>query len=87
MFQNLFTGRIVQNVVEIIILFVLFSYHNLKIRLSVFRKDRIYSFLFYFLGLRDPHYQEIRCFLCWLEIWGRPFIKFGKSSNERRYRE
>ena len=41
MCQNLFTGRIVQNVLEIIILFVFLSYHNFKIRfiIRVIRKD------------------------------------------------
>ena len=45
MCQNLFTERIVQNVLEIIILFVLFSYHNLKMRLPVDGKDPFYQFL------------------------------------------
>ena len=64
MCKNLFTERIVQNV-TVIILFVFFPYHNLRIRLSVIRKD-----------LRDPHFQEF--FLCFLELWAFLVIKFGK---------
>ena len=58
MCQNLFTGRIVQNVVETI-LFVFFCY---QIHLSVIRKYPLLS-VFGLLGLRDPHFQEIRFLL------------------------
>ena len=63
MCKNLFTGRIVQNIVEIIILFVFFSFHNLKIRLSVIRKDPLFG-SFDLLGLTDPQFQQLRyCFV------------------------
>ena len=54
MCQNLFTGRIVQNLVEMIILFVFLSHHEFKIRNDP---------LFVNFGLfrpGDPHFQEIR---------------------------
>ena len=57
MCQNLFTGKIVQNVVGIIIVFVFISYHNLKIHLSAVRKDPVLS-VFDFLGLRDTHLKK-----------------------------
>ena len=69
MCQSLFTGTVVQNIVEIIILLVLFSYRYLKVRLSVIRND-IFLSVFDFLGLREPHFEEIRYFLCLLEPWG-----------------
>ena len=58
MCQNLFTGKIVQNFVEIILLFAFFSYHNLKVRLSVITKDP-HLISFDFLGLRDPHLYSV----------------------------
>ena len=75
MCQTLFTRRIVQNVAEIIILFVFFSYHNLEIHLSVIRKD--------------PLFMKLDIFLCLLtlELWGLSFTEFRKPSNEHRYRE
>ena len=69
MCQGLFTGRIVQNVADIIILFVFFSNHNLKIRLSVIRKDLFLS-VFDFLGLRDPHFQETKYFFVFVRTVG-----------------
>ena len=61
MCQNLFIGRVVQNIANHHFV-CLFSYHNLKIRLSVIRKARFLS-VFDFFGLRDHHFQEIRYFL------------------------
>ena len=58
MCQNLLTERIVQNVVEIIILFVFFPYNNPNISISS-EKTLLLS-VFDFLDLRDPHFQEIR---------------------------
>ena len=58
-----------QNIVETIILLVLFFYYYLKVRLSVIRKD-IFLSVFDFLGLREPHFEEIRYFLCLLEPSG-----------------
>ena len=40
--SNLLTGRIVQNIVEIIILFVFVFYHNLPISLSDIQKDPLF---------------------------------------------
>ena len=51
MCQNLFTERILQDVVEIIILFVFFPYHNLKISLSAIGKDPPVLLVFDILGL------------------------------------
>ena len=70
-----------QSFVEIIILLVFLCYHNLKIRLSVIRKDPLLS-VFDFLGHIDPHFQEIRYFLCLSKLWRLLFFKFGKSSDK-----
>ena len=58
MCQNLFTRRIVQNVVQIIILFVFFSAIASKYVCQVLEKT-LFSSVFYFLGLRDPHFQKL----------------------------
>ena len=79
MYQNLFTGRIVQNVTEFIIVFI----------------TTITSKYVYQLSEKTPFYQTLETlilkklanFLCLLELWGLLFIKFEKSSNERRYGE
>ena len=47
MCQNLFTGRIVQNVMKSSFWFIFFTYHNLIIRLSVIKKILFLS-VFYF---------------------------------------
>ena len=62
MCQNLFTGRIVQNAVEIIILFVFFPAIASKYVYHL-SENTLFSSVFYFLGLRDPHFPEIRYFL------------------------
>ena len=77
MYQNLFTGKIAQNV-EIIILLVFVSTITSKYVYQLSEKTLFLS-VFDFLGLRDPQFQEIRYF-CLLEPWGLLFIKFGKSS-------
>ena len=59
MCQNLFTGRIVQNSVEIIILFVFFPAIASKYVYQL-SKNTLFSSVFYFLGLRGPHFPEIR---------------------------
>ena len=61
MCQNLFTGRIVQNVVKIIILFV-FSLPWPQNMFNKLLEKTIFSsvFFFYFLGLRDLYFPEIR---------------------------
>ena len=69
-----------ENVVEIVILFVCFSYHSLKIHLRQLSEKALFPSVFYFLGLRDTHFPEIR-FFCLLELWGIPFIKSGKSNK------
>ena len=73
--QNLFAGRIVQNVVEIIILFLLFSYHNLKIKYVHQLSGKTVLSVFDLLGLRDLIFKKLD-FLCLLELWGLLFIKF-----------
>ena len=80
MCQKLFTGRTAHNVVEIIILFAFFPTITSKYVYQLSEKTL-------FLGLEDPHFQEIRYFLCLLELWGLPFTEFGKSCNKHRYRE
>ena len=81
--QNLFNGRIVKSVLEIIILFVLFLPSPLKYIYQVSEKTLFLS-AFHFLGLEDSRFQEIRSdtFSCFLELWGLLFITFGKSSNK-----
>ena len=69
------------NVIEIIILFVFFFYHNLKYIYHLSEKALFLS-VFDFLGFRDPRFQGIRYFLCLLELWGFLFIKLGKSYNK-----
>ena len=64
MCQNLFTGRIVQNVVEIIILFVFFAAIASKYVYQLLEKTLFSSVFFYLLGLRDPHFPEIRFSVC-----------------------
>ena len=59
MCQNLFTGRIVQNVGEIIILFVFFPTIASKYVYQLSENTLFSSVFFYFLGLRDPHFPEI----------------------------
>ena len=61
-FQNFFTGRIVQNAIEIIILFVFFPAIASKYVYQLFENTLFHQF-FYFLGLRDPHFPEIRYYL------------------------
>ena len=62
MCQSLFTGRTVQNVVEIIILFVFSPIITSEYvyQISDIRKTLFLS-VFGFLGLRDPHFQDIFC--------------------------
>ena len=77
-----------QNVVEIIFLYVVFfSYNNLKIGLSVVRKDPPVFNGFDYLGLRDLHFQDTGYFPVFVRTGGLLFIQFGKSSNKHRYRE
>ena len=73
-----------QNVVEIIILVVFFPNITSKYVYQLSEKTLFLS-VFDFLGLGDPHFQEIRYFLCTLELWGLLLIKFGKSSNKCCY--
>ena len=63
MCQNLFTGRIVQDVVEIVILFVFFPATVSKYVYQLLEKT-LFSSVFYFLCLGDPHFPEIRFFVC-----------------------
>ena len=72
MCQNIFTGRIVQNV-EIIILFV-FSPTITSKYVYQLSEETLFLSVFDFSGLEDPHFQEIRYFLCLLELWGLLFI-------------
>ena len=75
MCQNIFTGRIVQTLLKS--LFCLpFFYYNLKIRLSLSEKTFFLS-IFDFLGLRDPHFQEIRYF-----VFVRTLGFFSLSNSE-----
>ena len=70
MCQKLFIGRIVQNVVEIIILFVLSRAITSKYVYHLSEKILFLS-VFDFSGLRDPHFQEkLDIFLCLLELCG-----------------
>ena len=63
MCQNLFTGRIVQNVAEIIILFVLF-FPNITSKYVYQPSEKtLFLSVFYCFGVRDPHFQEIRFFV------------------------
>ena len=62
MCQRLLAGRIVQNVVEIVILFVFFLTIASKYN-DQLSENTIFSSVFYFLGLRDPPFQKIRYFL------------------------
>ena len=87
MCQNLFTGRIVQNVVEVINLFVLFFPNITSKYVYQLSAKTLFLSVFGFLGLKDPHFQKIRYFLCLLELRIFLVIKFGKSSNKLRYRE
>ena len=63
MCQNLFTGRIVQNVVEIVILSVFFPAIASKYAYQLLEKT-LFSSVSYFLCLTDPHFPEIRSFVC-----------------------
>ena len=59
MCQNLFNGRIVQNIVEIISLFAFFRTITSKYIYRLSEKT-LYLSVFDFLSLRDPHFQEIK---------------------------
>ena len=86
MCQNfILTGRIVQNVVEIIILFVFFPTITSKYLHQLSEKTLFYLSALTFQAFnRDPHFQKNEIFLCFLEPWGLLLIKFRKSSNDRR---
>ena len=77
-----------QNVVEIIVLFVFLPTITSK---YVYQLSEKTSFLscFDIFGLIDLHFQGFRCFyiLCLLELWGLQVIKLEKSSNKFRYCE
>ena len=77
--QNLFTGRIVQNVVEII-LFVFSPTITSKYAYKLSEKTLFLS-VFDLLGLRDPHFsahfQEIRYFNVFARTVGFFVIRFG----------
>ena len=75
-----------QNVVEIIILFVLFPTLSSKYVWQLSEKTSFYQLLYQLMCLGGRHFQEIR-FLRLLELWGLLFIKFGKFSNEHRFHE
>ena len=59
MCQTLFTGRIVQNVVKIIILSVFFPSIPPKYVCQL-SENSLFLSVFDFLGPRDPHFREIR---------------------------
>ena len=61
MCQNPFTGRIVQNLIEIIILFVFFPHNNPKYVYQLSEKTLFLS-VFDFLGLRDLNLKNIDIF-------------------------
>ena len=74
-----------QNLVEIIILFVFFPTITSKY-VDQLSEKILFSSVFDFLSLRNSHFQEIgHFFVRLLELTG--LLKFGKSSNECRYRE
>ena len=60
--MNLFTGRIMKNVVEIIILFVFFPTITPEFVYQLPGKTLSLS-VFGLLCFRDPHFQEIRMFV------------------------
>ena len=66
--QNLFCGRIVENVVEFIILFVFFPTMTLKYICQL--SETLFLSVFDFLSLSDPHFQEIRCFFVFVRTVG-----------------
>ena len=61
--------KIVENVVEIIILFVFFLPLPQSTFICYLKSP------FSLLRLRDPHFQEIRDFLCLLEPWTSSYLK------------
>ena len=88
MCQNLFTARIVQNIVEIIILYVFFSCYNLKYVYGLSYQKRPSLSVYDFLDIIEPHFQEIRYLFLFVRSGGSSlYLKFEKSSNKRPYRE
>ena len=65
MCQNLFTGRIAQNIVKIIILFLFFPTLSSKYVYQL--SEKIFLSVLDFLGLRNPHFQELKWFSCLLD--------------------
>ena len=58
-----------QSVVEVIVLFFLFPTITSKYVYQLSEKIPFLS-VFEFLGLRDPHFQELRCFCVFVRTVG-----------------
>ena len=67
--QNLITERTVQTVVEIMILFVFFPAITSKYIYQL-SEETLFLSVFDFLGLREPHFQEIKYFFVFVGTVG-----------------
>ena len=81
-----FTGKIVQNVNDIIILLVFFPTMTYKYIYHLSERPSFFQDLS-FQALETHIFEKLNIFLCLLDLWGFLVIKFGKFPNERRYRE